>query len=541
MQMKKLISLLLVAVMVVALAACGSSNNNGGNNGTQGAETQATQATQGGGEGGNGGSEGGAADSSVLKVALTNSFTGCSAINNANPYRFATLSQVYETLISCTEEGDYQPDLAKSWEQTAEDEWTIELFEGITDSEGNPFTTEDIEWAFNAHKEAGSALANYYDADAITVEDDTHFTLKMNTDSVGAFYRIAAEMFLCTKEAFDASGDEMATQPIGTGPYAVESFVEGSSCVLVKRDDYWQTGDIAASMVANYDRIEISYVKEATQMSGAITSGNVAFAGQVDMSISTEVDGKDGVDTLYISNGTYNGVGFNMTGRLVSDNLALREAVAYAIDAQGLIDGVYKGHGSLMTTYSMPTALDYDASWTSKYSYDPDKAKEKLKEAGYENGVDLTLVCNNVGEDSQIAELVQGYLSMVGINLTLDYVEPATQKARIAEGNWDIALVGGMAVADSYLFWSNLYNKKDNGKSTYFNGDPELYKIYDEFAAPGGKTKENLQALYEYEDANCTWFPCFNKQVLYCTSSDYGTFKVQPNYMSLPYIGTLEP
>jgi len=529
--MKKLISLLLVGVMVVALAACGSSNNNGGgNNATtkSGAETQADN-------------NGGAADTSVLKVALTNSFTGCSAINNANPYRFASLSQVYETLLCCVAEGEYVADLAKSWEQTGDNTFDIELFEGITDSEGNPFTADDVAWAFNEHKEVGSNLANYYDADAIEVKDDTHFTLTMNTDSIGAFYRIAAEMFMCTKEAYDASGDEMATKAVGTGPYVMESFTEGSSCNLVKRDDYWQTGEIAPSMVANYDRIEISYVKEATQMSGTITAGNVAFAGQVDMSISTEVDGKDGVNTLYISNGTYNGVGFNMKGREVSDNLALREAVAYAIDPQGLIDVVYKGHGSVMTTYVMPTAADYDASWTSKYSYDVDKAKEKLKEAGFENGITLTLVANNVGEDSQIAELVQGYLSMVGITLELDYVEPATQKARIAEGQWDIALVGGMAVADAFLFWSNIYNKKDNGMSTYFHNDPELYKIYDDLASVGGKTKENLQALYEYEDANCTWFPCFNKQVLYCTSSDYGTFKVQPNYMSLPFIGTLEP
>ena len=70
-------------------------------------------------------------------------------------------------------------------------------------------------------------------------------------------------MLLCTQEAYDASSDHLATQPVGTGPYVVTSLTEGSSCTLTKRDDYWQTGEIAPSMVANYDMIEISYVSEA--------------------------------------------------------------------------------------------------------------------------------------------------------------------------------------------------------------------------------------------------------------------------------------
>ena len=531
---KKLLALLLALVMVLSLAACGGTTS-----GETDADADNAAAEESGSDTGTD-AEGETADTSVLHVALTNSFTGGSAINTADPYRYSTLNQVYETLL-CYADGEYYGDLAESWEQTEPGVWSIQLYEGITDSEGNPFTADDVAWAFDAQKDAGFTEATYYDKGAVEVVDDTHLTFTMNTDSEGAFYTIATKMLLCTQEAYDASSDHLATQPVGTGPYVVTSLTEGSSCTLTKRNDYWQTGEIAPSMVANYDTIEISYVSEATQMAITIESGNVQFAGQVDMSISGQADAVDAIHCDYVSNGTYNGLGFNMNNDLVGNNLALREAICYAIDPQGLIDSVYSGHGTVMTNYGMPTAVDYDESWTCPISYDPETAQAKLAEAGYADGVTITLLANNVGEDAQIAELIQGYLSMVGITVELDYVDPATQTARIAEGNWDICLVGGMGVADMFLFWGNLYARQSNGMSMYFHNDEALYDIYDNFAAAGGKTTENLQALYEYESSHITWFPMFNKQVLYAIDDQYGDILYNELYMSLPYVGTLTP
>lgn len=529
--MKKLTALLLALAMLLSLAACGgSSGDSAGTADTSDtAETTDTADTS---------DTAADIDTSVLKVALTNSFTGASAINTANPYRFATLSQVYECLLG-NANGEYEGVLAESWEMTEPGVWTIKLYDGITDSEGNPFTSSDVAFSLQMQKEAGFTEAKYYDNDAVEVIDDVNLVLTMNTDSEGAFYTIASKMFMVTEAAYNNSPDAMATQPVGTGPYEVTSLIEGSSCTLTKRDDYWKTEDIPAVSVANYDTIEISYITEATQMAIAISSGEVQFAGQVDLSISSQIDALDTVTTSYVSNGTYNGLGFNMYGRDISTNLALRQAVAYAIDPQGLIDSVYSGHGSVMTTYSMDTAVDYDSSWTSPYTYDPEMAVAKLAEAGYSDGVTLTLLANNVGEDAQVAELIQGYLAMVGITVEFDYVDPATQTSRIAEGNWDLSLVGGMGVADSYLFWGNLYTKETTGMSMYFHNDEALYEIWDAYAAVGGKTTEALQALYEYEAANCTWVPMFNKQVLYVTANGYGDIVTNSTYMSLPYLGTL--
>ncbi|MDR1062021.1 MAG: ABC transporter substrate-binding protein [Clostridiales bacterium] len=476
----------------------------------------------------------------TMKVALTNPFTGAAAINIANPYRYATFSQVYETLLAY-QDGGYVGVLAKEWEKVGDYTWKVTLHDGITDSAGNPFTSSDVAFVMDSQWNVGHNLYVYYEVGSVSVIDGTTFELALNTDSVGAFYLIGSQMLMCSQAAYEGSPDNLATMPVGTGPYICTSYIEGSSCTLEKRDGYWKTGDLPKASVANPDVIEISYVPETVQMSMAIESGSAQVAGQVSMNVSKEVDALDGVTAKYISNGTYNGLGFNMKGRAVSDNKAFREAIAYAIDPNGLIAGVYSGHATPMTGYGIPTASDYDPSWISSISYDPEKAKEKLAEAGYPggSGATVTLLSNNVGEDAIISELVQGYLAAVGITCEFDYVDPATQSARRAEGNWDLALVGGMGVLDMSLFWGNIYGLSgETGMSLYFHSDPALYAIYDKYKAAGGKTAENLQALYEYERDNVTWQPLFNKQVLYTLSDGYADIYLNDGYMALPYLGT---
>lgn len=536
------LSLLLFFGMTLSLSACGGSNgdaapadtSSGSVNteaaGSEDAVTSDGDVSETAGETTGGG---------TLKVAATNSFTGASAINTANPYRAYTFNQVYETLVTYNG-GEYDGVLAESWEDLGNGVWQIKLFDGIVDLLGNPFTSSDVKFVMNGQKDAGLDVGVYYEKDAVEVIDDTTFKLTLTTDSVGVFYTVASKMLMCTEKSYNDSGDGLATMPIGTGPYTCEKYVEGSSCTLAKRDDYWKTGDLPACSVANFDTIEVSYVTESTQMAIAIQSGTVQFAGQVNMSISADVDAVENVTANYVSNGTYNGLSFNMSGREVSTNKALREAICYAIDTQGLIDGVYSGHADKMTTYGMATASDFDFSWTTPISYNGETAKEKLAEAGLASGATVSLMANNVGEDSQLAELIQGYLAMAGITCEIDYVDPATQEARIAEGDWDITLIGGMGVLDMSIFWGNLYGKQSNGMSRYFHSDSALYDVYDEYTKTGGQIAENLQKLYEYESENITWFPLFNKQVLYAIDNTYSEVFLNDAFMSMPFLGTLK-
>lgn len=528
---RRLLSILLALTMILALAACGGGDAGGSGSGSGGSGG----ASQSGSAGGSGDS--GSAGGGTLEVALTNSFSGAFAIGQENPYRYSTFNQVYESLM-CVVDGEYKGVLAESWEKLDDVTWQVKLYEGITDTEGNALTADDIVWALDAQKANNCSMAAYVDEGAGEKVDDLTVKITMNTDSEGSFYLLASRMWFCTQESYDASSDGMATMPIGTGPYKCAEYVEGSSTKLVKRDDYWKTENIPEMSVANFDTINISYLPEATQMSVAIDSGDVDFAGQVNMSISQDVDASD-MQAIYMSNGTYNGVAFNMTGRIVSDNLALREAICYAIDCAGLAAGAYSGHAEIMDFYGMPTAIDFDESWTTNISYDVDKAKEKLKEAGYENGVEITLVSNNVGEDALISELFQGYMSMAGIDVNINFVEPATQSTVLAEGDWDICWSGGLAISDMSIFYSNIYRDAQTGESRFFLTDPELIDLYTEFYAPGGKTEENLQALYEYTRDNITWFPKFNKQVLYALDTDYSSFFTHDLYMNLPVLGTI--
>lgn len=519
--MKKIISMLLALVMVFALVACGEKNVDD----KPGTDKPGTDKP-------------GTSQSTVLDVALTNSFAGASAIGKENPYRTCSFQQVYETLL-CVVDGEYKGVLAESWKKLDDVTWEIKLYDGIKDSEGKAFTADDLIWALDTQKNNSASMADYVELGAGKKIDDLTVQIAMNTDSEGAFYLLATRLWMCTQESYEASSDGMATMPVGTGPYKCAEYVEGSSSKLVKRDDYWKTSNLPEVSVANYDTINISYLPEATQMSVAIDSGDVQFAGQVNMSISADVDAAD-VQAIYMTNGTYNGMIFNMAdGRVVADNLALRKAICYALDCAGLAAGAYSGHAVMMNTFGMDTAIDFDKSWTTDISYNLDTAKKLLKEAGYENGVEITLVSNNVGEDALISELAQGYWAQAGIDVKINFVEPATQSTVLAEGDWDIAWVGGMAVADMSIYYSNIYKNAQKGVSFYGVDDPELIDLYSKYYAAGGKTAENLQALYEYTSENLTWFPMFHKQVLFALDNQYSDFVTHELYMNFPFLGTI--
>ncbi len=525
--MKKLLCILLALAMTFALVACGektpSADDTPGTNTQQPAQPDKPDAPA----------------ATVLDVALTNPFAGAFAIGQDNPYRSCTFNQVYETLL-CVVNGEYKGVLAESWKKLDDVTWEIKLFDGIKDSEGQPFTADDVVWALDAQKAGNNNNAIYYETGAGKKIDDLTVQITMNTDSDGCFYLMATKMFFCTKESYDASSDGMATQPVGTGPYVCTSYVEGSSTTLAKNANYWKSENLPEVSVANFDTINISFLPEATQMSVAIDSGDVQFAGQVNMSISQDVDASD-MTAMYMTNGTYNGMAYNMgNGRPVADNLALREAIYYAIDCAGLAAGAYSGHAEEMNTIGMATAADFDPNWTIDYEYSIEKAKEKLAEAGYPDGIEITLVSNNVGEDALISELAQGFLSMAGITVNIDYVEPATQNARLAEGNWDICWSGGLGISDMSIFYSNLYKGGQNGETSFFLTDPELIDLYSKFYAAGGKTAENLEALYEYTKENLPWVPLFHKQVLMALDPQYTNFVTHELYMNFPFLGTVK-
>lgn len=255
--------------------------------------------------------------------------------------------------------------------------WNITLREDVKWHDGEPFTAEDVVFAYNWLKEAGRAPAlevmdtieaNGENALAITLLEPSPFFL----DEALAQYYIIPEHIWRDQEP--VSGELSQFQgKIGTGPYKLVEIVPGESYTFEANPDYYRGEPLVQNLIAKI-------VKDRTQQFNQLKAGDAsAVLSSVPPSLVEELAGTDGIDLAQGSD-FFNYVFYANGSRPPFDDPQARRAIALAIDAQKLVDTVMLGQGILLPmSYYHP-----DLPWASSIpgEYDPDEAKALLDQAG---------------------------------------------------------------------------------------------------------------------------------------------------------------
>ena len=530
--MKKVIAVILAGVMALSLAACGSSSTAETTTAAAGETTTAAA-----GETTAAASEGGETASSdgVLKVGIYG------GMDSLNPWSSGRITKdmvtyvLYETLASCQNgatEIDYI--LMKDYEKVDDYTFDVTIYDYITDAAGNPVTADDIVFSFEKYDENWATTL-----DSIKAIDDTTVEIKLTTTAAGAFEYLVCKVPIATEQAYNDSPDEFASTACGTMPYTVaggDDYVAGTTIVLRKTGEYWQTDEslIYEGSKAYADVIEFDILEEATQLSLAVENGDVQIAMYINPSMLDEVSAADGIELAQMPSSEDRGFQFCMTeDSIFYDNLALRQAILYAIDNDAVAEacGYGYGEGSIVTCGSSELTVGYSKDWeTSPYAYDPDKAKELLEEAGY-NGEEIRLLCNSNATITMMWTIIQANLQAVGINATMNVVEGTTYGAYRdgTSGQYELCYAGpgngGYVTSD---LWNTLFNRNNYESGATWAGlvDDELQDLYDAIAAPDGYTQENLDAFYEYITDNALYYEVYSlpEYAAYRTDSISGYF-----------------
>lgn len=424
--------------------------------------------------------------------------------NVANNAPYAYLA--YETLARLTEDGVYEPIVAKNW--SAEDDgltFNIELYDYVKDSAGNSITASDIVWMIEASKEA--ALKPAF-GKVESVEQTGDYTLKvtMKQDMVGAFEAILTNTFAVSKTAYENSKDQFATELISTTQYKMTEFVSGSVIAFEKRDDYWQKEElIPTSNRANVDKIAFHIILEASQAGIALETGDIDAFMILDP--NTAVQFQDNPAFTMESNSYINGHQLFFSGapsRIVAEDKYLRQAICYAIDVEGLITGVFAGYGEVMHDSIANTSVGYLEKWKNEeyYPYDVEKAKELLAQSNY-NGEELVLLAGSNSTSQRLSQMIQAYLLQVGINLKLNLADQALLTSIRLDGTqYDMFIntVGGETLPDhwSIRYDSQAYKTGDATSRHDDQMDALLYKAW----TRDGFTDENIDAVHQYIKEN---------------------------------------
>ncbi|MGM9522583.1 MAG: ABC transporter substrate-binding protein [Oscillospiraceae bacterium] len=501
----KTIALILALIMIMAsLVGCNKAQNDTSDTPKEGSNGSNESN---GGSGGGGSSDDGDRRTFV-KVGLTNAISSLYPIDNDSPYKGTLRSCVFQHLGQREEYGSdtFVGVMLKSWEQVDEVTYACELYDYIVDSEGNPFTTEDVEFVIETYKEDGSNSAINY-LDGIEVIDDYKFNMIMTDASVGSFEFICENLWMFTKEAYEASDDAFSSLAVGTGPYVNTYFMASTTVKFEKNENYWQTDELNPKCCqANVDVIEFNFLGEVTQMGLAIEDKTVQLAYWIDESLVEDAQKVDGYVVETIDCPQFKGIMFNCKDGVFSgkNGKLMRQAVCYAINNQAIIDAALHGVGSVNETWGIPTAIGYNTDWEKEpyYPYDPEKARELVIEAGYEDGVTIVFYNSVNLPNPSVAQVIQANLAAVGITVDYQAFDGTTNASYISniDAGWNIEN-GDRSLQGAYLIqtisrWTD--NRITSTGRTLGGVDDDYLQKLTEKCWSVNWTQEDLDALHDY-------------------------------------------
>ncbi|MDO5099900.1 MAG: ABC transporter substrate-binding protein [Corynebacterium sp.] len=361
----------------------------------------------------------------------------------------ALMGNVYEGLVQIDQSGDIQPLLAKSW-QVSDDgtEYTFALREDVRFSNGELFDAHSAK--FSIDRVTSDAWSNGLKAQmakvaATEVVDD--YTLKVRLHSRSNTWLWS--MGTLVGAMMSPTGvSELATKPVGTGPYEVAQWAVGTSLTLKAREEYW-------GQRPKNDTTVFRYFGDAISLTNAVRSGTIDAA--IGLQSPELLDSLRADPQLQVEVGTTNGeVLLSMNNaRAPFNDIRVRQAVLYGVDRQAIIDTTWEGYGTETGGTPVPPT-DPWYTGTSDYTYDLPKAQRLLAEAGAV-GTPITLSVPSLPYAQSAAEILYSQLRDIGFEVRIESTEfPAVWLAKVFKGkDYDMSLVAHVEPRDIPQLFAN--------------------------------------------------------------------------------------
>lgn len=340
---------------------------------------------------------------------------------------FTVLGAIYEGLLTIDENGNVAPMLATEW-AFAEDglSMTLKLREDVSFSNGEKFNAEAAAKAMNYYlsDECGHVFKSSDLSQIEKVEVVDEYTIRIVLKAVDAALGLelaGSSGYIAAPSVID--NGELNTNPVGTGPFMLKEYREGEMIELVANPNYYRMGEDGQPL-PYLDGIKYIIVTDDTTRIVNLQAGSVdgvdRHGSYTSVSSAMTMDGV----TTYLNPVTQV---YNVCTNLLYEplkNEALRKAISMAINAEEIVEVSMEGYGAVCPFWTDAGKwFHYDYT---PYTYDLEKAKEAMKEAGYENGIDLELAFIAREPDNTVAQLLQSQLSEIGINLILNGMDSAS-------------------------------------------------------------------------------------------------------------------
>ena len=389
---------------------------------------------------------------------------------------------VFDPLVRWTKDMQFEPRLAEKWERIDDLTMRFYLRKGVKFHTGTEFTARDVVFTIDRLKKSqdykalfdpfvGAVAVNDYVVDLKTTKP---YPLVLNMATYifpmdSAFYTGTDENGQ-PKDAIVKIGPSFAlTNESGTGPYKVTFREQGVKNVFTRFADYWDKASLG-----NATEIILTPIKQDATRVAALLSGDVDFIMPVPPQDYDRIRKEQGVNLVTMAGSRIITVQLNQKRRPEFANRKVRLAIVYAINNAGIVQKIMKGEALTAGQQGPKGFAGYDPALVPRY--DLEKAKQLMKEAGFESGFECSMIApnNRYVNDEKIAEAIVSMLARINIKVNLKTMPKAQYWDEFDAQVADIQMIGWHSDTEdsaNYTEFLCMCPNKETGYGQYNSGN----------------------------------------------------------------------
>lgn len=460
---------------------------------------------------------------------------------------------VFDPLVRTNSKLEYTPRLAESWEQVSPTVTRFKLRPNVKFHSGNAMTADDVVWSFNRLKGSGDFKAVFEPfsemkkVDDVTVELVSKKPYPLVLSSAAYLFVMDSKFYTgTTEDGKDKSkvekntGSFASTHESGTGVFKVKSRQQGVKLELTKNKDYWGKS-------GNVDNLTWVPIKEDATRLAALLSGDVDWAYPIAPTDLDRVKESDKVELLTLPSDRIITVQLNQKVVPEFKNEKVRQAIVHAVNNDGIVKKIMRGFATTAGQNSPEGYAGHDAAL--KPRYDVKKAKELMKEAGFEKGFTVTMIApnNRYVNDEKIAQALAAMLKKINITVNLTTMPKAQYWPEYDKKENGIQMVGWASdTGDSanYSEYLTMTPNEETGRGQYnagFFSNAELDKLVEEANAEldPAKRSELLKKVSKIEYDQAAFVPLHWQNLAWGYSKKIKNMKENVNLRNFPLFGDI--
>lgn len=336
--------------------------------------------------------------------------------NAAAPISEVVFGNVFEGLVRLDASGEARPALALSWQISADGlSYRFQLRPGVRFHDGSPFNAETARFSLDRARDERSVNAQrslLAAVDHLSAESDLSLVVTLKRRSGGLLQALGDGALVMVSPA---SAARNAQKPVGTGPFRFEDWKRGESIELRRNPAYW-------GKPARIERLVFHFIADPNAAYSALMAGDIDLFPnfpapenlaqfKADKRFVVAVGSSEGEAILALNN-----------RKAPLDNLKVRRAISHALDKRAIIDGAMYGYGEPIGSHFPPRNSAY-LDLTGRYPHDIGQARRLLAEAGFPQGIAISLKLPPTPYARRSGEIIAAQLAQAGIRARIENIE----------------------------------------------------------------------------------------------------------------------